>query len=163
MPGSSGPKIHSQARLHCCAACGQGEAKLTVKSGSKLEMLIKTYAHLSYDATVESFPAGCCKSCQQDMYRCKRAKESEKPVEPHKKWTKFKLENIHVPQTSANCSECTCPMCNCAHYNPIGMTGIKKLSTTLLSIPMVARCSVRHSSQLKDRAAARGCVLSVGR
>ena len=129
MPGSKGPKTHSQARLHCCAACGQGGAKLTVKSGSKLELMIKKYAQPNYDAMIESYPAGCCNSCQQSMYRCKKAEDSGNPIIPHQKheWNKFKLENIRVPRISANCSDCSCPMCHCAHYNPIGMEGFKKM------------------------------------
>ena len=129
MPGSKGPKTHSQARLHCCAACGQGGAKLTVKPGSKLELMIKKYAQSSYDATIESYPAGCCNSYQQNMYRCKKAEDSGKSIELHQKreWDQFRLENIRVPRISANCSDCSCPMCHCAQYNPIGMEVTKKI------------------------------------
>ena len=80
MPGSKGPKTHSQARLHCCVAYRRGGAKLAVKPGSKLELMIMKYGQPSYDATIESYPADCCNSCRQNMYRCKKAEDSEKSI-----------------------------------------------------------------------------------
>ena len=56
-----------------------------MKPGSKLELMIKKYAQPSYDATIEYYPAGCCDSCQQNMYRCKKAEDSGKPIELHQK------------------------------------------------------------------------------
>ena len=42
-----------------------------------------------------------------------------------KEWELFKLDNILVPITSSVCAECPCPICHCAHYNPLGITGKK--------------------------------------
>ena len=63
------------------------------------------------------------------MYKCKKAEETNQNLDSLKKkeWDLFKLENIHVPRTSAVCAECPCPICHCAHYNPLGITGKKDI------------------------------------
>ena len=127
MPGSKGPKTHEQARLHCCAACGRGGVKLTVTPA--LENMIKKYVHPAYDVNIESYPIGCCDRCKVSMYRCRKAEESSESVEPWRKkeWDEFKLEDIHVPRTSAECGECPCPIRHCSHFNPCGVTGKKDI------------------------------------
>ena len=91
--------------------------------------MIKEYVQLSYDVPIELYPAGCCKSCQQNMYRCKKAEDSGKSIKLNQKheWDQLRLENICVPRISANCIECSCPMCYFAHYNPIRREGTKKI------------------------------------
>ena len=73
-----------------------------MKPGSKLELMIKKYVQPSYDVMIESYPAGCCNSCQQNMYRCKKAEDSGKLIEPHKEheWNLFSLEIIHTTHLS---------------------------------------------------------------
>ena len=52
-------RTHLDARRTCCAGCGQGG-----KSGAKhlvtptLEILLKKFAHPTYDSTVESYSVG---------------------------------------------------------------------------------------------------------
>ena len=92
-----------------------------------IEQLIRKYVHPAYNVNVESFPLGCCEPCKRSMYKCKKAEETNQNLDSLKKkeWDLFKLENIHVPRTSAVCAECPCPICHCAHYNPLGITGKK--------------------------------------
>ena len=48
-------------------------------------------------------------------------------MKPRDAWSEFQLEKINVPRTAADCSNCPCPLCRCAKYNPIGMAGTKDM------------------------------------
>ena len=94
MPGPKGIKTHKQARRHCCAACGRTGA--TVDVSPALEKLIKEFVHPMYDISVESYPSGCCTTCQRAMYKCRKAKNHAQPIEPWQRdaWKTFQLQDI---------------------------------------------------------------------
>ena len=127
---------HEQARYHCCAACGRTGA--TIGISPAIEKLIKEFVHPTYDVSVESFPSGCCPTYQRAMYNCRKAKKLAQPVEPWERdaWKTFQLQDIRVPRTSAKCSQCTCPMCHAAHYNPVGVVGRRDITCTPVVNPL---------------------------
>ena len=84
-----------------------------------------------YYLTVDSFPSGLCNTCERSLFNCQKAEKLEAPIRPwvREAWAGFKLEDIRVPRTSAVCSQCNCLMCRCAHFNAVGNTGSRKITT----------------------------------
>ena len=118
------PKSHKVARLSCCAACGRGNVKQTVTPVT--EELIRKFTHPSYNMTVESYPASLRDLCKKHLYLCK-----SKGAPAREEWAAFRLEDITIPIVISTCSDCTCSMCHTAHFNPIGVTGGKKIVNKL--------------------------------
>ena len=124
MPGTKGPKTHNQARRYCCAACGRGGAELAVSNA--LERLINKYAYSMYNVLVELYPTGYFFLSMSYLYKCKNGDDSGQEVNPllRKEWEKFHLEKTKVPRSLAECKDCSCPMCKCAHFNPVSVLSI---------------------------------------
>ena len=114
-------KTHQEVRLSCCAACGRRGAK--IKITPHLESLVKQFAHLCYDSSVLSYPAGLCGSCKTHLYSQKKANSPQKLDI----WKNFHLELIRIPRTSIPIEECHCAICQCAKFNPIGFTEKKEI------------------------------------
>ena len=76
---------------------------------------------------VESFPTGLCEPCKQALYRCARASKGGHEVKPKEAWSHFHLEQIKIPRVSADSTDCTCPLCKCAKFRPIGVVGEKRV------------------------------------
>ena len=120
-------KTHAEARLTCCSACGAGKVKAKLKPSE--EVLIRKYAHPEYESSVESYPLGLCGGCKAALYKCRKAEEKGESAEDKKKavWDTFKLQQIRVPRVNGDCADCPCPICSCARYKPIGVTGTKEV------------------------------------
>ena len=90
-----------------------------------------------YDLTVESYPSGLCNTCKRSLYKCQAADNLKADFQPwvREVWASFRIENIRVPRTSVECEQCSCPMCRCAHFSPIGKTGPKKIVNTPIINP----------------------------
>ena len=121
-------KTHEDARKVCCAGCGihTAEKDRKLPLTKLLEKLIKKLAHPSFDSTVASFPVGLCATCRRMLYKCEKCEKEGKEVRPREVWSGFILEEIKVPRMSVECSVCSCPLCKCARYNPIGIVGPKE-------------------------------------
>ena len=87
---------------------------------------------------VESYPLGICGGCRNALYSCKTADEKNESVEQKvsTQWSQFQLEEIKVPRTNGKSAQCPCPICHCARYTPIGMTGTKKIVNKPVINPM---------------------------
>ena len=57
-----------------------------------------------------------------------------------------------IPRISANCSDCSCPMCHLAHYNPIGMEGTKEI----ISNPVIKPDSDKMHCETQPPVSGRG-------
>ena len=123
-------KIHEDAQKACCAGCGihTAEKDRKLPLTKLLEKLIKKFAHPSFDSTVASFPVGLCATCRRMLYKCEKCEKEGQEVKPREVWSGFILEEIKVPRMSAECSVCSCPLCKCARYNPIGIVGPKEVT-----------------------------------
>ena len=76
---------------------------------------------------MDSFPVGLCDSCKRLLYRYSKTEDNSDAVEPREARTDFNLEKIKVPRISAYCTDCPCPICRCAKFNPIGFCGAKNM------------------------------------
>ena len=152
------PKTHEEARLSCCAACGRGGAKLVVTAIT--EGLIRRYAHPSYNASIQSYPGGLCKSCKTYLYQCK-----SKGAAPREEWTAFKLEEITIPRLPNSSTNCSCSMCHTSHYNPVGVKGEKKitLNPVINTSGGSMRCEIQQKVIKKSKSVCEICLQLTGR
>ena len=62
------------------------------------------------------------------LYKCEKCEKEGQEVKPREVWSGFILEEIKGKRMSAECSVCSCPLCKCARYNPIGIVGPKEVT-----------------------------------
>ena len=117
-----------------------------------LETHIRKYTHPECDSSNESYPTGLC---QRALYKCKKSDEKGEALEHNLKeisdWIEFQLQLIKVPRTSGDSSLCPCPMCRCAHYNPIGVVGPKEIVNLPVVNPQSGQMECESQSPVMGR------------
>ena len=136
-------KDHEEARQRCCAACGRGGAQEEVKPAT--EELIRKYAHSSYSVKVQSYPLGLCTLCKKHLYLCR-----SKGAPPREAWAAFKPEDISIARVPPG-TQCQCPMCHTARFNPVGTEGKKGVVSKPVINPEGGKMECESQSPVRGR------------